>query len=258
LTRRRALELLATACGSLTAFAACGPGEREPREKITLPDELPNVGPGRAANNVRALMDILLPAEFNDAGAMTSPGAVASGAFDVLSFDQFVPLAQAQGLLGPLPPGFAEDADELDGFLVEFLGTELDQMAGDVRALTPFHQLSRLEQHDLVRDAYDDPLRYPIVEFVRGICFLAYLGAVTSDIGLVDVGYPPFDDFGAGVANRGYPRRKTTQAPIDTEAEDIETLRALGDVDDYTFNEVPLPTPQDDLSTVIDAFGDLL
>jgi hypothetical protein len=86
--------------------------------------------------------------------------------------------------------------------------------------------------------------------------FLAWLGAVRSDIGLVAIGYPPFENHADGLAVSGYPRT-TDGRLVDAEAEDLAALAASGELDDYTYNQVPAATAGVDLDDVLDARGDL-
>lgn len=192
------------------------------------------------AANIEALMDVILPAEYGANGSLVSPGAVEAGAYSVLQLDRLVPLARAQGLLPPLPDWIDENASVLDPATQGLISAELDRMASEYTLFTPFRELSRDQQERAVADAFVDPDRAPVMEFIRAICFLAYLGAVTSDVGLQAIGYPRFEDFADGLAVSGYPRT------VD------------GVVDDYTYNLAPEATVGDDLSGVLNADGDLI
>ena len=44
---------------------------------------------------------------------------------------------------------------------------------------------------------------------VRSACFVAYLGAAYSDVGLREIGFPPFENLADGLAVSGYPRTRT-------------------------------------------------
>ncbi len=254
LTRRRALQILAAL--TVGPAAACGPGPEPDDDPWTLPAELPKVAGGTDADDVRALMDVLLPAETDAEGRLLSPGAGDVYAFSILQLDHYIPLAQGQGLLPPLPDTLLGDAMALDAFLVSGLAGELNRWAADLRPFSRFADLSAADQITLVDDAFDDPERRPVVEFVRGVCFLAYLGAVKNDKGLVEVGYPPFENFDDGLAVSGYPRTPQGRL-IDAETEDLTELAALGQLDDYTYNLNP-PPPADDLSSLLTPGGDLL
>jgi hypothetical protein len=91
---------------------------------------------------------------------------------------------------------------------------------------------------------------------LRAACFTSFLGAIDSDAGLRAVGFPAFEDMAAGIAVSGYPRTRDGRL-IDAETEDLDALARAGELDDYTYNLQPEPTPGDDLSLVINADGDL-
>lgn len=257
LTRRRALSLLSWIGAGAALGAACGPPEAtgDAPSGPRLP-ELPDVDPYAPADNLKALMDLLLPAERDASGRLTSPGAVEAGALELLQLQRFIPLAQGQGLLPALPPALAETAAALDPALVAFLSAELDAVASEVQPFTSFKDLKPGEQRRAVLLAQDDPERRAVIRFVRAVSMLAYLGAVVNDVGLRAVGYPPFEDFVAGIAVSGYPRTPSGRL-IDPAREDLAALAAAGELDDYTYNQAPAPTGGDDLSSVIDDAGDL-
>ena len=54
----------------------------------------------------------------------------------------------------------------------------------------------------------------------------------------------------------GYPRTRSGRT-VDAAHENLAQLAAAHDLDDYTFNLAPAPTPGDDLTLLIDANGDL-
>jgi hypothetical protein len=228
LSRREVLLVL----GAL-GFSAAGCGGLERRRESPAGEEeepAPPIEPpppdGRWSSNLRALMDTLLS------------GSVAAGAEQVLSLDNFVFLARAQGLL----PGIAPDFEAPRGFDEAFhrlLNANLDLLAALQRPLTEFRRLPPELMEAAVKAGFEDPALAPQLTFVRAACFLAFLGAVHSDAGLVSIGFPPFEDFEQKIAVSGYPR-----------------VLAGGEVDDYTYNREPEPTPGDDLSLVIDPNGD--
>lgn len=199
-------------------------------------DELPDPElPDGAADNLRAAMDVMIPA------APDGVGAVEAGALEVLALERFVPLARGLGLLPALPPDWQDAvAGGADPLLQTLLAAELDAMAFEQRALTPFRYLSRAQQEEAIALATADPRRRPAMQLLRSVSLWAYLGAVVNDLGLRAVGFPPFEDFDDRLAVSGYPR----------------TLPD-GTIDDYTDNRAPAATPGDDLSLVLDARGDL-
>jgi len=191
-----------------------------------------------AAANVRALMDVLIPTERDAKGDVTAPGALEAGAMEMLELSRFLPSARALALIPETStPGF-EDLETFDAALKGLLSADLDALAFRRHPLTPFRDLQRAEQEDVVRDALEDPLTRPLLVFARAAAFIAFLGATFNDEGLVYIGFPPFEDFEAGIATRGYPRT------------------IAGVVEDYTYNLAPQAT-EEDLSDLLDENGDL-
>ena len=226
----------------------------EPMEETPYFDgliDVPRVGRPRNEANVRALMDCLLPRDDD------SPGALEAGAMALLQLDAFTGIAQAQGLLPDLPDPLKATLLDLEPVLIDVIGEELDRQGADIDGLRAFSDLPRARQEQRVQEMFLDAQVRPVVEFARAVCFLAYLGAVENDVGLVAIGYSQFEDFDNGVAVRGYPRTRDGRL-IDVDTEDLVALAATGNIDDYTFNERPLPTDDDDLSGIIDAAGYLL
>jgi hypothetical protein len=218
-----ALGFSATACGRNPESSPNH--EEEPAPPIEPP---PPVGDARWSSNLRALMETLLS------------GSVDAGAELVLSLDNFVFLARAQGLLPNVGPEFSAPSG-FDEAFHRLLNADLDALAFLQRPLTEFRKLPPDLMERAVRSGFDDPSIAPQLMFVRAACFLAFLGAVTSDAGLVAIGFPPFESLDDQLAVSGYPR----------------TLPS-GEVDDYTYNREPAPTEGDDLSLVMNADGDLL
>ncbi|MCA9664755.1 MAG: hypothetical protein KC503_04175 [Myxococcales bacterium] len=228
------LPTLSLGCGDPNAQA-----QPQPRPDAGAPPDA-QAARARYRDNVAALMDVLIPAERDARGAVTSPGALEAGAEQVLELANLVHLLRGQGLLPPLPASFTDGLDGFDGALRALVNADLDVLAFAQAPLTPFRRLAREQMERAVQAGFDDPLRRPVFELVRTACFVAYLGAVTSDVGLRAIGYDPFEDFAGGVYVSGYPRR-----------------RADGSMDDYTYNRAPAATPGDDLSGVLDADGEL-
>jgi hypothetical protein len=237
ITRRELLGLLGgLGLGSLAAhLGGCAiPG---PAGDDGGGDQIPDPAlPDGAQDTLRAAMDVMIPA------APDGIGAVEAGALEVLALERFVPLARGLGLLPALPPDWQDAvAGGADPLLQGLLAAELDAMAFEQRALTPFRYLSRAEQEEAIALAMLDPRRRAAMRFLRSACVWAYLGAVVNDLGLRAIGFPPFEDFADRLAVSGYPRTTAT-----------------GEIDDYTDNRAPAPTAGDDLSLVLDARGDLL
>ena len=259
MTRRQALELLL----GLGVVAGCAPrsdGEDAPATPFALPAQTPNgtVGPSaRFTDDVAALCDVLLPSEHDANGKVISPGAREVDVDGALRIQDFVAVASAQGLLPPLPDA---DVRRLGGATDAFraaLNVELAALAAREKPLTAFRDLPRATQEKIVDAAFDDDAQRPLVLVARAACFLAFLGAVTNDVGLRYVGFPPFESFADGLAVSGYPRTKSGRL-VDVTKEDLAALAAKGDLDDYTYDRAPDVTAGDDLGAVLDAAGDLL
>lgn len=256
ITRRRALELFGWLAAG-TVASACGVRPDEsPDASLDVPLSYLDFGPENPSTNVRALMNVFLPTEYGADGRLLSPGALEVQAFEVLKLSDFISAAQAQGLLPRLPADLEEVVEVVDPVLVGFISTEIDLITTERYGAIRFRELHDDQQRELVEDALDHPERGPVFSFVRSVCFLAFLGAIKSDAGLVDVGYPPFEDFDAGIAQRGYPRTRDGRR-VDAESEDLDALEAAGDLDDYTYNRAPAPVAFDDLEDVVNPFGDL-
>jgi AcrR family transcriptional regulator len=207
-------------------------------------DRLPPQDGGPAPGDLEALIELL------------APGALGAGALQVLRLENFTRLLRAQGLV---PASAAEPIEDWPSYDVAFrrvLEADLAVLAAAMRPGTSFGALPSELQASAVERGFGDPLRRPGLEVVRAACFLALFGAVTSDAGLVAIGYPPFEDFAGGVAVSGYPRTLTGR-PIDPEREDLAALALANNLDDYTFNREPAPSGED-LSAVVDANGDLI
>lgn len=260
-TRRDVLRMLGLlGLAPLASLAGCEPetGAAEPNHADpTVTEHTPGAPKPLYPDGVQAAMDVLLPAERDAAGAILVPGAVEAGAPDVLQIADLVPLVQAQGLLPPGIGAILAGSGALDIGLHQVVAATLDGLAFAQRPLTAFRDLPRDLQEAAIEAGFDDPAAGPVLQALRAACFLAWLGAVTSDVGLRAIGYPPFEDFAAGVAVSGYPRRLTGEQ-IDPQDPDFATLQAGGLLDDYTYNLTPVPTPGDDLSGVLNEHGDLL
>ncbi len=243
LSRRQTLAAMLGGLGvSVVGDLGCGDsgGEWAPPAP-SLPKEIPETG-GRVpsslryADNVDALCDVLIPAERDHVGQIVSPGARETSPGKILRI---------------------EGLEELGDAFRVVLNGDLDALALLQRPLTPFRDLPRKLQEAVVRNAFADPARRPAMLVMRAACFTAYLGAASSDVGLRAIGYPPFENFADGLAVSGYPRTRSGRL-IDASTEDLAALEAAGDLDDYTYNRAPAPTPGDDLLGVLDTDGDLL
>lgn len=257
LTRRQALEAL-FGLGLLAAGCAAA-GDDQAAKGLKMAEQVPG---GEApttphADDVAALCDVLLPTERDRTGAIVSPGAAEANVDGVLRIQDFVALAIAQGLLPALPDSFvARFSVAAEGFRAA-ANAELAALASRHRPLTAFRDLSRALQETIVRDAFEDDAQKPLLVVLRAATMLAYLGAVTNDVGLRAVGFPPFESFADGLAVSGYPRTKSGRL-VDATKEDLAALAREGDLDDYTYNRAPAATPGDPLATILDAAGDLL
>ena len=245
--------------GLLTA-SGCAPRAEDAAPEISMPDQVPGgrvPRRPRQADDVAALCDVLLPTEYDRTGKVTAAGASEADVDGVLRIQDFVALATAQGLLPPLPDALiARSSGAADAFRVA-ANAELAVLAARYKPLTEFRDLPRALQEKIVADAFDDDAQRPLLLVLRAATFLAFLGAVTNDVGLRAVGFPPFESFPDGRAVSGYPRTKSGRL-IDAAKEDLAALAGKGDLDDYTYNREPAQLPGDGLATMLDAAGDLL
>ncbi len=237
---------------------ACRPAT-QPEDPAHLPPQLPiEPAPERPAffDNVDALFDVLVPVERDAQGRLVSPGAREARADRVLQTERFVRLAMRQGLLPVLPEPVVDALADLSGQVRATVNRQLDALATQERPLTAWRELSRGAQEKLLAQALEDPAMRPALTVLRAACFVGYLGAVASDVGLRAVGFPAFERFEEGIAVSGYPRTRDGRL-VDPAKESLAALAAAGQLDDYTYNRAPAPTPGDDLSLVLDANGDL-
>lgn len=260
-SRRRALELIAAAT-SIVALApattGCSSSDETRTPDLPLPSQNPDgeVGDRPAyADAVDALADVLLPADRDARGAVVVPGARECGVDDVLKIEELAALATVHGFVVLS----TEDLARIEGAsrsLRELANGALDAIASRHRPLARFRDLPRAVQESMVEEALADPAAKPLVLLVRAACFVAFLGGTSSDAGLRALGFPPFEDPEKGIRVSGYPRTKGGRR-IDPGKENLAGLAAAGELDDYTFNREPAPTPGDPLATALDANGDL-
>ena len=240
-SRREVLTALIATGGALSLsslLSACGGGTAY--KTPALPDQTPtNALPASYTDSTDALWDVLLPAELDANGVIVSPGAREAGVDSVLTGQNLVRVAIEQGLIPSLPDSVVSLFDDFQTGARQLLNRELDALSTLERPLATLSSLAAEARSRVVARAFDDDrLSGPLLA-ARAACFLAFLGAITSDAGLVAVGYPPFEDFANGLACSGYPRMTN------------------GQPDDYTYNLSPAATAGDDLGAVIDADGNL-
>lgn len=259
ITRRDALEMV-LGLGVLAASGCAPGGDDDLARALSMPDQVPGgevPERPRDADDVAAVCGVLLPTEYDRAGNVTSPGAREADVDGVLRIQDFVAIATAQGILPPLPDALvARFSGAADAFRAAANG-ELAVLAARHQPLTAFRDLPRALQEKVLVDAFDDDAQRPLLVVLRAATFLAFLGAVTSDVGLRAVGFPPFESFADGRAVSGYPRT-TGGRLIDAAKEDLASLAGRGELDDYTYNREPARLPGDPLATILDAGGDLL
>jgi hypothetical protein len=164
-----------------------------------------------------------------------------------------VSLAQGLGFLPALSDAALTAATTSEGGLRQALDVALDLAAARERPLTAFKDLPPDAKRRVVDAMFDTDATASLMEAARVVAFVAYLGAVYDDGGIVAVGFPPYESFADGLAVSGYPRTMSGRL-VDATKEDLRALDAKGDLDDYTWN-VPPPafavllglTPQGDL-----------
>lgn len=209
-------------------------------------------------DNADAAIDLIVPAERDDQGNVTAPGAREAGAGRVLSSEGFGLFALAQGFVPALPPRVVALLQQSGDAFRASLNVDLDALATLRRPLVAFRDLPLDLRLDVLAGAFADPDRAGAMLLLRAACFAAYLGGITSDVGLRALGFPAYENFDDGLAVSGYPRTKSTGRLIDAAKEDLAALAAQNELDDYTYDRAPSPTPLDDLTLVIGPTGDLL
>jgi hypothetical protein len=185
-----------------------------------------------------------------------SPGAREAGVDHVLDGENLLRAAVGLGLLPRLAEATLALFDDFAAEARALLNRELDALATVERPLSSFAHLPLETRERIVESALDDDRLRPLLLGARAACFLALLGAITSDVGLTAIGFPPFEDFAGRRAVSGYPRTPSGRL-IDAAHEDLVALANMGQLDDYTFNRAPDPTSGDDLSAIVDGNGDL-
>lgn len=257
LTRREILHALTMISFSAGALSGCG--ERPRFQGPSLPDQTPSsdLSPaGDYSDGVDALCDVLLPAQRDPSGRVLIPGGREAGADRVLQNGELVRFAVGLRLLPPLPETTLSALEDWTAQVRTTINRQLDVLTAAERPTSSFHEVPRETQERIVARAFDDDLLAPSMHVVRAACLIAYLGAIDSDVGLRVLGYPAFEDLGAGVAVRGYPRTRSGRL-VDATKEDLRALARAGELDDYTYNARPAATPGDDLTDVLDERGDL-
>ena len=258
ISRRNVFELL-VAASTAAAFSGCatpgsaGFGDVDPGQPVPI-DSTPIGKIVSYEDSVDALFDVLLPADRDAAGTVTSPGAREASAGLLFGDDELVSLATGLGWIAPLNDTATTMVKQGATALRAAVNALLDLRATRVRPLVAFKDLPRADQVGVVDDALTEPTLGPLVGVARAAALVAYLGAVYSDVGLQAVGFPPYEDFAGGLAVSGYPRTPSGRL-IDVASEDLAALAAAGQLDDYTYNRMPSVDPS--LLGGIDANGDL-
>jgi hypothetical protein len=253
MTRREAI-------GAIFALSAVVSGcvRAAPEETVGTKTSPPS-DPGDLSNNVSyednvdALLDVFLPADRDATGVVTSPGARELQAGRLFGDSTFIDLATGLGLLPALKSDVVQAATAAEGGLRTTINALLDVRAAKVSPLTKFSDLTRGDQLSVIDDAYGDDTVKPLLDIVRVIAFVGYLGALYADDGLVAIGFPHYEDFANGIAVSGYPRT-TDGRLIDATTEDLGALAASGKLDDYTYNATPAAFS---VALGLDANGDL-
>jgi hypothetical protein len=161
---------------------------------------------GHAERTVRRLIDVFLPSRPG------SPGALDTGAYELLGARSYLLVAIHLGYLPPLPDAIMNDLDRLAQLVTRAVVADLDLAAG-LRGLgKTFNDLSPDEQAGVVADRWDG-IAGPIYGFVRATAMISFLGAPTSDAGLPVLGLPPYLDFADGLHNTGYPDYSENRVP---------------------------------------------
>jgi hypothetical protein len=161
---------------------------------------------GHAERTMRRLIDVFVPS------TPGSPGALDTGAYELLGARTYLVVAIHLGYLPPLPDAIMNDLDALAQLVTRAVVADLDVAAGLRRFGRTFNDLAPAEQVDVVADRWDG-VAGPLYQFVRATAMVSFLGAPTSDAGLPVLGLPPYLDFADGLHNTGYPDYSYNQVP---------------------------------------------
>ena len=210
ITRRQSLAALLASFGVACAPPSVGSNGGTRNERVDpradedlLDDDV------TFEDSVDAAFETLLPAERDASGTVTVPGAREAGAGRVLETEGFGLFALAQGFVPKVSERALAIIEQTGPALRAALNAELDVLASAKRPLVAFAHLPAKLREEILGAVLDDPTRAGPMLLVRAACFTAYLGAVTSDVGLRAVGFPPFEDFAKGRAVSGYPRTRS-------------------------------------------------
>jgi hypothetical protein len=161
---------------------------------------------GHGERTMRRLIDTFLPS------APGSPGALDTGAYDLLGARTILVVLINLGYLPQLPDSIMGNLDALARLVTRALVADLDLAAGLRRFGKTFNDLSPGDQADIVAARWDGALG-PLYQFVRATAMVSFLGAPTSDVGLPVLGLSRYLDFADGLHNTGYPDYSYNEVP---------------------------------------------
>ncbi len=228
---------------------------------LPVPRQTPTAeGLKTVEKNIKQLMDLLLPSAGarltqDNTNVPSSRGALDAEAYQLLAIGEFLPTARALGFIRSVPREIETLSVGFDDALRQIISTDLDALTARDFPGSTFLSLTRPGQEAVVEAGFAEPFTRPAMVYVRAVSFAAYLGAIRNDVGLIEIGFPPFENFAAGVAVRGYPRTYDGRL-IDLATEDLRELARLDLLDDYTYNREPSTAGTEDLPEVLNADGD--
>lgn len=202
LPRRTFLQALGASGLWVSAFGCAGGIGGDPTAPVPDTGNLDKrdgiFSSGHGERTMRRLIDVLLPS------TPGSPGALDTGAYELLGAKAYLIVAIHLGYLPPLPDAIMNDLDALAKLVTRAVVADLDLAAGLRRFGKTFNDLTPDEQAGVVADRWDG-IAGPLYGFVRATAMISFLGAPTSDAGLPVLGLPRYLDFADGLHNAGYP-----------------------------------------------------
>jgi hypothetical protein len=161
---------------------------------------------GHGERTMRRLIDVFVPS------TPGSPGALDTGAYDLIGARTSLVVLIHLGYLPALPDAIMNDLDALARLVTRALVADLDLAAGERHLFKTFNDLSADEQVEVVAERWDG-VAGPLYQFVRATAMVSFLGAPTSDLGLPVLGMPRYLDFADGLHNTGYADYSYNQLP---------------------------------------------
>jgi hypothetical protein len=178
--------------GLTPALSACEGHESEDRSRPPwweVPNDTVAPSPDDGADDeaMRALIDVLLPTEHDAGDGIFSPGALETGALEVLALRSFLPAARGLGFIRALPPeldaAIELGAPVFDRTLRAIVRQDLDALADDLAPGMRFVDLGAEKRRAAVAQGFRDPFRCTTLRYVRTVCVVSYFSRTSRPCG---------------------------------------------------------------------------